>query len=182
MPASPVPSLTEEQLLAFGTLLARSGKIIESEISGTSMGRTLPAGTRIRIQPLPAGDYGIGQIVAFVRGSTIFAHRIAYRTKQGVLTRGDNHSWCDLPVPVDAVLGLVTEWWINGEWQRFAEVPQGSPEQPQPWRIRVVESAVRAGMHMDIRLARRISRALMRLARLRRNLRSEISPDGSAQP
>jgi len=180
MPVSPVPSPTEDQLLAFGTLLARSGKIIESEISGTSMGRTLPEGSRIRIQPLPAGDYGVGQIVAFVRGSTIFAHRIAYRTKQGVLTRGDNHSWCDLPMPVDAVLGLVTEWWINGEWQRFADVPQGSPE--QPWRIRVVETAVRAGMHMDMRLARRISRALMRLARLRRILRSGITPDGSARP
>jgi hypothetical protein len=180
MPAHPVPSPTEEQFLAFGTLLARSGKIIESEISGTSMGRALPAGTRIRIQPLPAGDYGVGQIVAFVRGSTIFAHRIAYRTKQGVLTRGDNHSWCDLPMPVDAVLGLVAEWWTNGEWRRFADVPQLSPE--QPWRIRMVETAVRAGMHVDIRLARRISRGLMRLARLRRNLRSEISPDGSARP
>jgi hypothetical protein len=180
MPVNPVPSPTEDQLLAFGTLMARSGKVIESQISGTSMGRTLPAGTRIRIKPLPAGDYGVGQIVAFVRGSTIFAHRIAYRTMQGVLTRGDNHSWCDLPMPVDAVLGLVTEWCINGEWQRFAEVPQGSPE--QPWRIRVVESAVRAGMHVDIRLASRISRALMRLARLRRNLRSEISPNGSARP
>jgi len=180
MPASPVPSPTEEQLLAFGTLLARSGKIIESEISGTSMGRTLPAGTRIRIRPLPASDYGIRQTVAFVCGSTIFAHRIAYRTKQGVLTRGDNHSWCDLPVPVDAVLGLVTEWWINGEWQRFAYALQGSPA--QPWTIRVLETAVRAGMHVHIRLARHISRALMRLARLRRNLRSEISPDGSAGP
>jgi len=180
MPARHVPSPAEEQLLAFGTLLARSGKIIESEISGTSMGRALPAGARIRIQPLPGGNYGVGQIVAFVRGSTIFAHRVAYRTKQGLLTRGDNHSWCDLPVPVDAVLGLVTEWWINGEWQRIAAVPQDSPE--QPWIIRALETAVHAGMRIDIRLARRISRALMGLARLRRNLRSEIPPDGSARP
>ena len=169
MPARAVPSPAEEQLLAFGTLLARSGKIIESEISGTSMGRALPAGTRIRIQPLPAGNYGIGQIVAFVRGSTIFAHRIVYCTKQGVLTRGDNHSWCDLPVPVDAVLGLVTEWRINGEWQRFADVPQDSPAQPR--RIRVLETAVRAGMCVDIRLARRISRGLMWIDRQRRGLK-----------
>jgi hypothetical protein len=179
MPVSPMPPPTEEQLLAFGTLLARSGKIIESEISGTSMGRTLPAGTLIRIQPLPAPDYGVGQIVAFVRGRTIFAHRIAYRTKRGVLTRGDNHPWCDSPMPVDAVLGLVTEWWINGEWRRLGQGPQGSSK--QPWRIRVVETAVRVGMHLDIRLARRISRALMRLARLRRNISSE-TPDGSARP
>ena len=169
---STVPAPTEEQLLTFGTLLGRSGKLIESEISGTSMGRTLPAGTRIHIQPLPANEYGIGQIVAFVRGSTIFAHRIAYRTKQGVLTRGDNHSWCDLPVPVDAVLGLITEWFINGEWQRFVDVPQALTERPR--RIRALETAVRASMRIDIRIARHISRALMRLVRLRRTLAAEI--------
>jgi hypothetical protein len=180
MPARPVPSPTEQQVLAFGALLARSGKIIESEISGTSMGKALPPGTRIRIQPLPAGDYKVGQIVAFVRGSTIFAHRIAYRTKQGILTRGDNHLWCDLPMPVESVLGLVTQWWVNGEWQGFADVPQGSPK--RPWRIRAMETAVRVGMHMDIRLASSISRVLMRLARLHRNLRSQISLDGSARP
>jgi len=180
MPASPVPTPTEEELLAFGTLLARCGKIIESEISGSSMGETLPAGTRIRIQPLPAGDYAVGQIVAFVRGGTIFAHRIAYRTKQGLLTRGDNHSWCDLPVPADAVLGLVTDCHINGQWRKFADIPQGSPK--QPWRNRVLETAVRIGMRLDIRLARRISRALKRLARVRRNLISDISPDASARP
>jgi len=172
MPADTLPTPTEKQLLAYGMLLARSGKIIESEISGTSMGRTLPAGSRIRIQPLPAYDYAVGQIVAFVRGSTIFAHRIAYRTKQGVLTRGDNHSWCDLPVPVDAVLGLVTEWFINGQWQRFVNVPQDLTE--QPWKIRALEKAVRASMQIDIRLARHISRALMRLVRMRRNLAAEI--------
>ena len=77
MQASLVSQPTEEQLLAFGSLLARSGKVIESQISGTSMGITLPPGSRIRIQPLPAYDYAVGQIVAFVRGSTIFAHRIA---------------------------------------------------------------------------------------------------------
>src|SRR5262249_54371402 len=163
MPASPLLTPSEEQLLAFGTLLARSGKIIGSEISGTSMGSTLPAGTLIRIQPLPAGDYRVGEIVAFVRGSTIFAHRIAYRTKLGVLTRGDNRSWCDLPVSMDAILGLVIEWWVNGEWQRFASLSQAVPT--QPWSIRALETMVRAGMHMDIGLARRISRALMRLTR-----------------
>lgn len=168
MRASVAPVATEEQLLAFGTLLARSGTVIESQISGTSMGSTLPPGSRIRIQPLPVDQYRVGQTVAFVRGSTIFAHRIAYRTSQCVLTRGDNHSWCDLPVPVSAVLGVVTEWFINGEWQRFADAPEGAPV--QPWRIRALEIAVRAGMLFDIRLARHISSAFMRLVRLRRHV------------
>jgi hypothetical protein len=70
-----------------------------------------------------------------------------------------------LPVPVDAVLGLVTEWFINGQWQRFVNVPQDLTE--QPWKIRALEKAVRASMQIDIRLARHISRALMRLVRMR---------------
>lgn len=170
--SSVAPVASEEQLLAFGTLLARSGKVIESQISGTSMGSTLPPGSRIRIQPLPVEEYRVGQTVAFVRGSTIFAHRIAYRTRQCVLTRGDNHSWCDLPVPASAVLGVVTEWLINGEWQRFADAPEGASV--QPWRIRALELAVRAGMLIDIRLAQHTSSALMRLARLRRHLTTEF--------
>lgn len=172
MRASVVPAPTEEQLLAFGTLLAHSGKVIESEISGTSMGSTLPSGSRIRIQPLPAEEYRIGQTVAFVLGSTIFAHRIVYRTSQGVLTRGDNHSWCDLPVPVGAVLGVVTERFMDGEWQRFGEAPERAPAQPR--RSRALEIVVRAGMLIDIRLARQSSRALMGLVRLRRYLTTEF--------
>lgn len=172
MPANVVPTPTEEQLLAFGTLLARSGKIIESEISGTSMGRSLPPNCRIRIEPLPAEEYRVGQIVAFVQGSTIFAHRIAYRTSCGVLTRGDNHFWCDLPVPIEAVLGAIREWSIQGEWQRFADVPQSLHE--QPWGIRALEVAVRASMQISIRLARRTSRTLMHLVRLRRRLTAEF--------
>lgn len=172
MRASVVPAPTEEQLLAFGTLLAHSGKVIESEISGTSMGSTLPSGSRIRIQPLPAEEYRIGQTVAFVLGSTIIAHRLVYRTSHCVLTRGDNHSWCDLPVPPGAVLGAVTEWFINGEWQRFADAPERAPA--QPWRSRALEIVVRAGMLIDIRLARQSSRALMGFVRLRRYLTTEF--------
>src|SRR5260370_35146561 len=100
MPKTVDASTTADQLLAFGALLGRSGRIIESEISGTSMGATLPSGCRIRICSLPADEYRPGQVVAFVTGKAICAHRIVYRTRQGVLTRGDSHSWCDLPVPI----------------------------------------------------------------------------------
>jgi hypothetical protein len=165
MRASVVAAPSEEELLALGTLLARSGKVIESEISGTSMGRTLPSGTRIRIQPPPNGEYRLGQTVAFVRGSTIYAHRVVYCTSQGVVTRGDNHSWCDLPVPIGAVLGVVTESFIGGEWHGFTDAPEGLP--PQAWRSRALETAVRACMRIDIRLARHTLKALMSLVRFR---------------
>lgn len=172
MLASVVPAPTEEQLLAFGTLLAHSGKVIESEISGTSMGSTLPSGSRIRIQPQPAEEYRIGQTVAFVLGSRIIAHRLVYRTSHCVLTRGDNHSWCDLPVPVGAVLGVVTEWFINGEWQRFVDAPERLPA--QPWRSRALDIALRACMQIDIRLARHTLRMLMGLVRLHRRFTTEF--------
>jgi hypothetical protein len=175
MAAKVVPAPTEEQLLAFGTLLARSGKIIESEIFGTSMGRSLPPRCRIRIEQLPAEEYRVGQVVAFVQGSAIFAHRINYRTRCGVLTRGDEHSWCDLPVPIEAVLGAITEWFIHGEWQPFANVPQSLHE--QPWGIRALELAVRASMQVNIRLARHTSRMLMHLVRLRHRLTAEFFRD-----
>src|SRR5260370_1181305 len=112
MPTTTQTSSTGDQLLAFGALLGRSGKIIESEISGSSMGSTLPAGRRIRIRPLLPDEYRPGQVVAFVSGNTILAHRIIFRSRQGALTRGDNRSLCDFPVPGPSLLNEVN-------WQIF---------------------------------------------------------------
>jgi hypothetical protein len=168
MPATSVSRRGERQLLALGTLLARSGRIIESEISGTSMGNTLPAGSRIRICRLPAEEYEAGQVIAFVLGSRIFAHRIIFRTRQGVLTRGDTRTLCDLPVPLDAVLGVVTEWSVNGEWQSLEASRHCQLERPRS--IQRAEMLLRGCMRIDLRLARHASRALMRLARSRHRL------------
>jgi len=163
-----------EQLLAFGALLGRSGKIIESEISGTSMGSTLPSGCRIRICPLPADEYRPGQVVAFVVGQAIYAHRIVGRTRQGVLTRGDNHSRCDLPMPANAILGVVSERMVNGQWLLFDErVPFESDRRT---RYRIIESLLFVCLQIDIRLAQRASRSLMWLGRWRRRLLAESPP------
>ena len=48
-----VAIMNDEQLLALGVLLKTLGETIDSKISGTSMGTTLPAGSRIRIRLLP---------------------------------------------------------------------------------------------------------------------------------
>jgi hypothetical protein len=158
---------TGDQLLAFGALLGRSGKIIESEISGTSMGSTLPSGCRIRICPLPTAEYRPGQIVAFVAGEAIYAHRIVHRSREGVLTRGDSHSWCDLPVPSSAILGVVTEYLLDGDWH---PLDGAAFNRERPMRIRTLEILLRVCMLIDIRLAVRTSRSLIRLARWRRRL------------
>jgi hypothetical protein len=166
-----VPGSTGDQLLAFGALLGRSGKVIESEISGTSMGSTLPSGCRIRIRPLSTEEYRPGQVIAFVADGALFAHRIVYRGRQGVLTRGDSHSWCDLPVPINAILGVVSEFLAHGEWHMFGDsVPFDSEIRR---RNRMIETFLRTCLRIDIRLARRASRSLMWLARWRRRLIAE---------
>jgi hypothetical protein len=167
-----VPDSTSDQLLAFGVLLGRSGKVIETEISGTSMGSTLPSGCRIRIRPLSNAEYRSGQVVAFVASSKIFAHRIVHRTRQGVLTRGDSHSWCDLPVPVNAILGVVSERLMNGEWHLFGETAPSECERRK--RSRIIETLLLVCLQIDIRLARRASRSLMWLVRWRRRLIAEL--------
>jgi hypothetical protein len=174
MPSTMNATATGDELLAFGALLGRSGKIIESEISGTSMGSTLPSGTRIRIRPLCNDGYRPGQVVAFVAGRAIYAHRIVHRSRQGVLTRGDSHSWCDLPVPVSAILGVVSERLVNGQWLLFDDsVPFESERRT---RRRIIEALLLACLQIDIRLARRASRGLMSLARWRQRLRAGLPP------
>jgi hypothetical protein len=166
-------SATGDQLLAFGVLLGRSGKVIESEISGTSMGSSLPSGCRIRIRPLSTDEYRRGQVVAFVTGRAIFAHRIVHRSRQGVLTRGDSHSWCDQPVPVSAILGVVSERQVNGEWHLFDDSVLFECDKRK--RSRIIETLLLVCLQMDIRLARRASKFLLWLARWRRRLVQSLS-------
>lgn len=171
MRSTAVSGSSGDQLLAFGVLLGRSGKAIESEISGTSMGSTLPSGCHIRIRPLSTEDYRPGQVVAFVAGGAIFAHRIVHRSRQGVLTRGDSHSWCDLPVPVSAILGVVSEHFVNGEWHLFDDSAPFECDRGK--RSRIIEALLLACLQIDIRLARRASRSLMWIVRWRRRLIAE---------
>ena len=168
MPTTGVPNSAGDQLLAFGTLLGRSGRVIESEISGGSMGNTLPSGCRIRIRPLPMDEYKAGQVVAFIAGGGLFAHRIVYRSRQGALTRGDTHVWCDLPVPVDVILGVVSECFLDGKWCPFDETLRFDCD--RRLRHRMIETLLRGCMQIDTRLARNVSRILMWLTR-RRQLR-----------
>jgi hypothetical protein len=168
MPKAIGTNTAADQLLAFGVLLGRSGKIIESEISGNSMGDTLPSGCRIRICALPAEEYRPGQVVAFLTGGTICAHRIVRRTRHGVLTRGDSQSWCDLPVPIRAILGVVLERMVNGKWFSFDDRTEF--KYARDTRHQLIDALLGVCMQLDIRIALRVSRGMMRLARWRRKL------------
>ena len=98
------------QAQALVELLKKSGHNIESEIHGVSMGDTLPDGSKIRIQPGPEAIVR-GEIVAFLRGRTLVAHRVVYqgrgRLKDHLVTRGDARLLCDTPIRTRMVLGTV---------------------------------------------------------------------------
>jgi hypothetical protein len=163
---------TADQLLAFGALLGRSGKTIESEISGNSMGDTLPSGCRIRICALRGEEYRPGQVVAFVSGGTICAHRIVHRSRQGVLTRGDSQSWCDLPVPTSAIIGVVSGHTVNGKWFPFDD-HTGFQYERNTCR-QLIDTLLGVCLQLDIRIALHVSKGLMRLARRRRKLLADF--------
>jgi hypothetical protein len=169
-----VASHTGDLLLALGMLLGRSGRIIESQISGTSMGSTLPAGSRIRIRRLRSETYGPGQVVAFVSGNAIFAHRIVFSCRHGVLTRGDNRSWCDFPLPSHAILGLVTESYRDGVWRPLLCDVLGEHERGRSRRA--VDAMLRVSLQIDFRLARFTARTLSLAARWRHRLLSRTAP------
>ena len=107
-------------LALFRVLAAR--KPVESEVHGTSMGAALPAGTRIRISPLAEGaPPAPGQVIAFVAGSRIMVHRVAYlgrwRAARGFLvTQGDANWLCDPPIVLESIAGLVVAAERRGEW------------------------------------------------------------------
>jgi hypothetical protein len=163
-----LPDPTGDRMLAFGELLARSGRVIEVEISGSSMGSTLPSGCRIRIRALSSEDYHTGQVVTFVAGNAFIAHRIVYCSREGVLTRGDSQTWCDLPVPASAILGVVSACLVDGEWRLLDDRVPFDCERRN--RDRMIETLLRVCLRIDLGLAQRASRMLMRLARWRQRL------------
>lgn len=150
-PASP-------ELELFRVLASR--RPVESELRGPSMGRAIPSGARIRIAPAPRGAaFERGQVVAFVAGSRVIVHRIAYlgrgRAARYLITHGDGNWMCDPPIEADAVAGVVDEHYAEGAWR-----PVGPASLPW-WR-----RAASFPSFLLLRLTLELSPALaMRLAR-----------------
>lgn len=91
------------------------------------MGASLPAGSRIRIKSGPDDSWKIGDVVAFLAGSRVMAHRIAARGRSGpaqefFIAQGDNNWLCDPPVHRSAVIGGVEVATSEGDWLPVTEV------------------------------------------------------------
>jgi hypothetical protein len=91
-----------------------------------------------------------------------------------ILTRGDNHSRCDLPVPANDILSAVSERMVNGQRLLFDDrVPFESDRRT---RHRIIERLLLVCPQIDVRLAQRASRSLMWLGRWRRWLLAKLQP------
>jgi hypothetical protein len=90
------------------------------------MGSSLPAGSRIRIRSGSDDSWKVGDVVAFLAGSRVVAHRIAAEGRSGparefFIAQGDNNWLCDPPVHRSAVIGSVEVGMAEGEWRPVAE-------------------------------------------------------------
>jgi len=119
-----------ERLRAFAAILKQNERSFECEVRGRSMGETLKDGARIRVESGESRSYVPGQVVAFLCGDAVIAHRIVHMGRRGrarghLLTRGDACFLPDPPMPVEAVLGPVMT--LDGG-------DAGSPPPPAPSR------------------------------------------------
>jgi hypothetical protein len=88
-------------------------------LHGTSMLPTLPAACEIEIEPLPA-DVRTGDLIVFVSGDALVAHRLVRRTGGHWITQGDGRLVADSPLDPALALGRVSGAFHRGErcWPR----------------------------------------------------------------
>ena len=115
-------------------------RTIESTVLGGSMGATMRAGSRIRIELGRPRRYDLGEVIAFVAGEHVVVHRVVRRARRWprgyVLTRGDATVLPDPPVGADRILGAVTAIQQGASWASVERRPQ------QSLRARVVAPVV----------------------------------------
>jgi hypothetical protein len=104
---------------------------IESTVEGNSMGRTLPPGSRIRIELAERPSCERGDVVAFLARGKVVVHRVAHKGRRGaargrLLTRGDAALIPDPAVDVGSVLGAVTVIDSDGGWMPPGDRPRRS--------------------------------------------------------
>ena len=110
-----------DRLLAFSRFLSKGSCEFESTVLGESMGKAVPAGSMIRVRFASGANLTTGQIVAYIRNDKIVAHRLVRivmsHGEQFAITCGDGTVCCDVPVPVSAVIGILTELRSSGTWK-----------------------------------------------------------------
>lgn len=159
-------TLDTPHLRTFVELLSRAGRTLESSLRGSSMGDTIPNGSRIRIQWRNRTNYQLGQIVACVEHGFLFAHRIVHVRGDAIITQGDGWILCDPPLRVSQVIGEVVACRVRGEWHSPAGEPVRFTSDARAARLQV--RIIAMFLRMDLALARFVARQMIKLNILRK--------------
>jgi signal peptidase I len=95
------------------------GIAVHARAAGPSMCPLIRDGDRVLIEPGSAADLRIGDVVLYRNEGHYIIHRLVKKAGPGtVITRGDNRTWDDPPVPVGNIMGTVVQ--IEGRGRRVA--------------------------------------------------------------
>lgn len=97
LPAALLPVLKES--------LAQHGSF-RLPLRGNSMQPTLPTECEIEIAPVK-GELPLGDLIVFLVGDGLVAHRLVRRSGEFLVAQGDNRRAADLPLKPEQVLGRV---------------------------------------------------------------------------
>jgi hypothetical protein len=172
------------RILTVAAGLRAPDRTLESTVLGMSMGRTIPAGSRVRIELAPRPRLRPDEVVAFVAGPHVVVHRVVRLARRGtrgyLLTRGDAALVVDPPIDETRVLGRVITVHHQQAW-----VAPGPPP-PVSASIRVVRGLVLqttvALLRLHPRAAAAFVAALHRAARPFRAGARTPPPDSGPAP
>lgn len=158
--------VTPQDLSAIAALLKHTHAHVESQVQGGSMGATLPPGARIRLSCRETADYRTDDVIVYVQGSGLVAHRLVGRGRRGrargyFITRGDASATCDPPVPIERAVGLVTGW-------RRADAEAWQPVGPpttRSWPSALIATISHAAIGTLLEIHPPLARAAATLAR-----------------
>jgi hypothetical protein len=118
-----IPTYATTWLPLLREALAKEGHF-RWPLHGNSMLPTLPADCEIELAPL-SPSVKLGELIVFVAGDTLIAHRLVRRTGGYWIAQGDHRLVPDRPIRPDQVVGCVRAAYQNNRrcWpRRFSSV------------------------------------------------------------
>jgi hypothetical protein len=151
------------RILESVALLRGSGAVLECVLRGASMGKSIPAGSAIRIRVEAPRPYRVGEIVAFVVHDGLCVHRIAYLGKGAragayAITQGDACFNPDPPIEFAHIVGTVVEFRIAEAWNPVPSL--AAEDRARAWFGRLQLALVAPLLEMDVRLATGVAKLL----------------------
>lgn len=96
--------------------ILRSAGEARLAVSGTSMLPAIWSGDVITVQHCEAAGLRPGEVVFYMRGEGLVAHRVVANSGGRLIARGDSLPDCDRPVSAADILGRVVAVERNGRW------------------------------------------------------------------